>query len=310
MQIAKQRWTAKELLQTEFPELDWIVPDILPEGFSILGGRPKVGKSWLAMQIAQAVATDGIVFGRKVKAGKVLYLALEDNPRRLSRRIKVQHWNKTNECVFYNTWKPLNEGGLEDLEAEFDKQPYRLCVIDTVTRAFRIKDHNDSGQVTKAYDATQKLFERKRVSLLALDHHSKSAGGMEFDVIDAIISSTAKVAVPDTIMGLAKQRGKKEARFCVTGRDAEDFDEQVVMDSLTMCWQLASTFVKPNTVQSDILKVVRGSRTPLSLATLSEKLKKNKGQIYRECNELVKKELLIEQRAEGQTYYVAEPLSA
>lgn len=307
-QITKKRWTAKELLQTAFPELDWIIPDILPEGFSILGGRPKVGKSWLAMQIAQAVATDGMIFGRKVKTGKVFYLALEDNPRRLARRMRLQHWNKTNECVFYTEWKPFNDGGLEDLRIEFEKYPYRLCVVDTVSRAYRLKDHNDVSQMTKVYDATQKFFEGQRVSLLALDHHSKAAGGIEFDVIDAIISSTAKVAVPDTILGLAKQRGKRDARLCATGRDAEEFDEQIVMDVRSMAWQLANTFIKPDTLQAEILKVVR--MTPISLTILAEQLKKNKGQVLRECNELILKGFLQEELRDGQKFFYAPLLNA
>jgi hypothetical protein len=51
---AKSRsfYTARELLGTKFPEPRWIVPDILPEGLTPLAGRPKVGKSWLALQIA------------------------------------------------------------------------------------------------------------------------------------------------------------------------------------------------------------------------------------------------------------------
>ena len=97
MDILKVRWTPKELLQTTFPELDWIVPNLLPEGFSILGGRPKVGKSWLAMQISHAVITGGQVFGQKVSKGKVFYLALEDNPRRLHRRMRQQHWPSSND---------------------------------------------------------------------------------------------------------------------------------------------------------------------------------------------------------------------
>lgn len=306
MTVKKGR-TAKEIMRTKYPELDWIVQDILPEGWALLGGRPKVGKSWLAMQIAQAIATNGKVFGKRVRQGKVLYLALEDNDRRLDRRMKAQHWEETDDCVYHTEWKPFNAGGLEDLDAEFKKTKYRLCIVDTVSRAFLLKDHNDIAQVTKAYDTTQRFFERHRVSLLALDHHNKSASKDGYDPIDSIIASTAKTAVPDTIIGLAKTRGKKEAVLVVRGRDAEEWEEEVVMDTLTMSWQLASIFVKPNTLQSEIVKVVLNTSIPISLTDLSVKVKKEKGQVLRECNELIKKELIADDTvrpANGMPYKV------
>jgi len=40
--------TAKELMEAEFPPPSWIVPDLIPQGLSIMAGKPKIGKSWLA----------------------------------------------------------------------------------------------------------------------------------------------------------------------------------------------------------------------------------------------------------------------
>jgi hypothetical protein len=57
----KTTWTAAELLATQFPEPRWAVPDLVPVGLSFLAGRPKVGKSWLALQMAIAVGTGGRV---------------------------------------------------------------------------------------------------------------------------------------------------------------------------------------------------------------------------------------------------------
>jgi RecA-family ATPase len=39
------------------------VPGILPEGVNILAGRPKMGKSWAALNIAVAVASGGRALG-------------------------------------------------------------------------------------------------------------------------------------------------------------------------------------------------------------------------------------------------------
>ena len=86
----KTSWTVAELLSTDFPEPPWAVPGIVPVGLSVLAGRPKVGKSWLGLQIAHAVGTGGMALNQRVTAGKVLYLALEDGPRRLKGRLLTE----------------------------------------------------------------------------------------------------------------------------------------------------------------------------------------------------------------------------
>jgi RecA-family ATPase len=56
----------------------------LPEGLTLPAGKPKLGKSWLALSVAFAVAAGGVALGTyPVAQGEVLYLALEDNERRL-----------------------------------------------------------------------------------------------------------------------------------------------------------------------------------------------------------------------------------
>src|SRR5215210_3125333 len=40
--------TAAELMEMEFPPATMVVEDVLPEGVSLLAGKPKKGKSWMA----------------------------------------------------------------------------------------------------------------------------------------------------------------------------------------------------------------------------------------------------------------------
>src|SRR5215211_178877 len=87
--ILKNAVRATELMAIEFPEPRWIVPGIVPEGTTILAGKPKMGKGWLALGTSVAVAAGGVALGtQRVERGAVLYLALEDNPRRLQSRLK------------------------------------------------------------------------------------------------------------------------------------------------------------------------------------------------------------------------------
>src|SRR5207253_2368842 len=80
--------TAAELMRMKLPPPRWAVPELIPEGLTILAGRPKTGKSWLALHIAIAVATGGAVLtSSPVESGPVLYLAMEDTRRRLQKRL-------------------------------------------------------------------------------------------------------------------------------------------------------------------------------------------------------------------------------
>jgi AAA domain-containing protein len=88
-----QVFTAAELQKKEFADARYVVPQLIPEGLTLLCGRPKVGKSWAALEVAISVASAECFTcfgGRKIEKaekGAVLYAALEDNQRRLQRRI-------------------------------------------------------------------------------------------------------------------------------------------------------------------------------------------------------------------------------
>ncbi|MDP2815826.1 MAG: AAA family ATPase, partial [Rectinemataceae bacterium] len=55
-------FTASDLAKMVFPEPKWAVPGLLPEGLTILAGRPKRGKSWMGLGLALAVASGGKAF--------------------------------------------------------------------------------------------------------------------------------------------------------------------------------------------------------------------------------------------------------
>ena len=52
------------IMATHFDPIRWVVPDYLPEGLSILAGRQKLGKTWLALDMAIAVAAGGAAMAR------------------------------------------------------------------------------------------------------------------------------------------------------------------------------------------------------------------------------------------------------
>lgn len=78
--------TAKDLQTKTFAPVRIILPGLIPEGVTIVAGKPKIGKSWLALDVCAAVAGDRFVLGEtKPVQGDVLYIAAEDNQRRLKK---------------------------------------------------------------------------------------------------------------------------------------------------------------------------------------------------------------------------------
>jgi RecA-family ATPase len=79
-----------EVAAMEFEPVQWIVQDILPAGVSMLCAKPKQGKSWLALDLAMAVAagSKNALGCKQAVKGDVLYFALEDNQRRMNTRLK------------------------------------------------------------------------------------------------------------------------------------------------------------------------------------------------------------------------------
>ncbi|KJJ85304.1 hypothetical protein OMAG_000828 [Candidatus Omnitrophus magneticus] len=81
----------------------WIIRDILPEGLSVLSGKPFIGKSWLALNIVVAVSNGWTVLNRKVERKPVYYFSLLNDERRLQSRLKKIIGNRTLEYDFiYN----------------------------------------------------------------------------------------------------------------------------------------------------------------------------------------------------------------
>lgn len=82
--------SARRLLADPPPPTRYVVPGLLPHGLALLYGRPKLGKSWAALELALAVAAGDAFLGHfPTERGDVFYLALEDGPSRLHERMRA-----------------------------------------------------------------------------------------------------------------------------------------------------------------------------------------------------------------------------
>lgn len=222
---------ALALQQKQFDELVWVVDRILPEGACLLAGKPKSRKSWLALAISVAVASGGKVMGHlNVTPGRVLFLDLESNQRRMQSRLRSMlergAWPDTLHVA--NEWPRGNEG-LAQLDQWMATYPdTRLIVIDVMADFRRPKDAKEDPYI---YDrATIKPInewaERHRVTVLMIHHTRKAKAD---DVFDEISGSTGLPSAVATmwVIGRSMERAD-EYVFAMRGRDLED-DEPLAL---------------------------------------------------------------------------------
>src|SRR5207253_2542519 len=128
--------TAAQLYHAQFAPLIWTVENICPEGATLVAGKPKSRKSWAALGIAVGCARGTQTMGRLVtRQGRVLYLDLESNQRRMRGRLfsMVGHQMKEMENLHIYTDWPRADEGLAALEQWMVSYPDTvLIVIDVI----------------------------------------------------------------------------------------------------------------------------------------------------------------------------------
>lgn len=215
--------TAQSLQGKTYAPVRYVLQGFIPEGVTILAGKPKAGKSWFSMDFAIAVAAGRFTLGTlKPPQGDVLYLALEDNERRLKRRISkllgdIASW--PSRLTFKTEWRRTNEGGLDDIREWINEcEKPRLVVVD-ILAAVRPVLNSQSQTYSADYQAIvglQKLAGEYGIAILVLVHVRKMEADDPFDTISGTLGLTGGA---DTILVMKRQSGNMT--LFAKGRDIE-----------------------------------------------------------------------------------------
>jgi hypothetical protein len=278
--------SAAELLHKEFPAIRWAVPDVLPEGVLLLAGKPKMGKSWLGLGMCIAVAAGGCALGKiPVEKGEALYLALEDNERRLQRRLKkVLAGGVCPAGLAYATeWPRINEGGLEALDAWLTKHPNaRIVVIDTLKK-FRPQAAGNRSLYDVDYEALEPLLPlaaKHEVAILVVHHLRKMDAG---DPLDMVSGSTGLTGGVDGTLILKRERGKQDATLVVDGRDLEESSELALKwDANIASWSLMGDAeeARLSGARGEIIALLREQDRPMTPKEIALMLGKGQNAVY------------------------------
>jgi KaiC/GvpD/RAD55 family RecA-like ATPase len=206
------------------PPRQYLVEGLLARGhLAMLGGRPKSGKSWLALQLAQAVDGGTPFLGRRTRPGRVLYAPLEDGPDRLYERAQALGWAARQSKAAFKL-PPLNTAtgdpgpGLDSIEAaagEFD-----LIIIDTLSMLLsgRVSE-NDNAAMGTIVNEVAAIAHNSGCAILLVHHAGK--GFNDDDHFTLMRGASAIRAAYDVGMLLVRKPGEREALLRLESRDID-----------------------------------------------------------------------------------------
>lgn len=230
-------WTGTELARTDFPPLKWVVPGLIPAGLTLLVGAPKVGKSWAALDIALGTAAGDLVLGSlRVEGGHVLYLALEDGPRRVKERQALLSGARgaSERLHVYCEWPRGTDAARAAWEWCAAHPDARLVIVDTLAR---VRPPRGAGNAydedTHALVPWQKIAEHFGIAVVIVHHDRKAESG---DFVDAVSGTHGLAGVADTTLVLDRARMEDYGRLRLTGRDVQE--QEVTLRRVGPAWMV------------------------------------------------------------------------
>jgi len=303
-------FTAADLQGKEFPPINWVVPGVLPEGLTILAGKPKLGKSWLALDMALAVAGGGSVLGRECQPGPALYLALEDNQRRLQRRMNIiePHLSWPSDLELNTRWPRLDAGGIKTIvEWITTRQGARLIIVDTLA-VVRPQQKAADSMYSSDYGALRGLHQiaSKHNLAVMVVHHLRKADAE--DPFDTVSGSTGLTGAADSTLILTRREADGGAVLLGRGRDLEDFERGLEFDKPTCRWRDVGDPVEAfasDTRQAIFTAIKAGKHTPGAIAEAADITDDNARQTLRRMVRAGD----ITKEARGLYYMKSDPLT-
>jgi hypothetical protein len=287
--------TAKDLLNLRIPPIKWAVDGVIAEGLTILAGKPKMGKSILALNLCVSVAMGTKAFGyAECKTGGVLYLALEDVKRRLQSRLNTMLMPEQlngdgmpENLHFATEWPRMGAGGIKQLREKIKSIPdIKMVVIDTL-KMFRPMDADNKKVYDADYDpisALKKVADEFNVAVVIIHHLRKSASE---DVMDTMSGSFGLTGASDTNIVVERSTAAtSDAILHVVGRDVEAAQLGMTFEPHTLSWNILgpmSQLVGGSIQQQEVFDAIKdGFSSP---STIRKKTDLNRDNI----NKVIKK---------------------
>lgn len=229
--------TMQELYQDIYSKKPPVIEGLLYQGTYLFVGSPKIGKSFFMAQLAYHVSTGTPLWDYPVKKGTVLYLALEDDYRRLQERMYRMFGTDSTENLYFSvSSKPLGNGLTDQLSGFIREHPDTTLVIIDTLQKIREMD-SDSYSYAKDYEIINQLKQFSDswgICLLLVHHTRKQKSSDNFDMISG---TNGLLGCADGAFMLYKEtRTSNKATLEISGRDQQDQKIHLIRDEEKLCW--------------------------------------------------------------------------
>lgn len=271
--------SAAALMMKHFPPLRYVVDGYVSEGLTILAGAPKLGKSWMALNIAVAVAGGEPAFGTvPCETGDVLYLALEDNERRLRSRLLAMGCQEAPDRLTLCTrWPTLADGAVDQMEEWAASAPKpTLVVIDVLAKVREAASGRDTAYDAdyRTLTALQELAGERNIAILVIHHTRKQESD---DPFDSVSGTRGLTGAADTVLVLKKEHSNGRTVLYGRGRDIAEIETIFEFDGCRGRWSVRGEAADLGRTdeRDEILEVLKDADQPMSPKAVSDVLGKN-----------------------------------
>ena len=232
----------QDLYENVYQSKPPVIDGLLYTGTYLFVGAPKVGKSFLMAQLAYHVSKGLPLWGYAVRQGTVLYLALEDDHRRLQERLyRMFGTDSTPDLRFAIYAKKLDNGLEEQLKKFIHEHPdTRLVIIDTLQKVR--ENGGDKYSYASDYDVItglKQFADTSGICLLLVHHTRKQQADDRFDMISG---TNGLLGAADGAFLLQKERRTgNTATLDISGRDQQDQRLYLTRDEERLVWRLERT---------------------------------------------------------------------
>lgn len=224
---------SETLLDTRLAPTKFCVDTLLPEGLCILGGAPKIGKSWMVLDLCVRVAKGEDIWNLHTRKGTVLYLCLEDSHQRIKNRLNIITDEGSCDLYFATESKTMSDGLCDQIRDFYREHPDTVLVaIDTFQL---IRDCMADASYAGDYQDMQvlkRLAEELHITIL-LVHHLRKLG--DSDPLNKNSGTTGLVGAVDATW--VKRASGNATLFC-TGRDIENREMEFSFERDTCTWKI------------------------------------------------------------------------
>ena len=236
-------YSVPDLTPEEKKPPEFIVDGMIPCGMTFLSGAPKIRKSFMALQIASAVATGSPFLSHNTTQCDVAYLDLEGSKSRVSFRAERMSMKIPRNVFITNSiTERLADGLVDKLRQLHRARPsIRLIIIDTYSRARGIVRSGGAN----AYDAdvaflepVQRMALEENIAVVFI-HHDKKGAGFASDSFERLSGTMGISGSSDCVINLVAD-GKRfdgKATMEYTPRDAKGGEIKLVFDERFGEWQ-------------------------------------------------------------------------